>query len=91
MESGIWKIVLISRNIVVGNYDMWPSSGGVLSADTKFLRPSERTTLTIPSTADSAVSMGAYDAYTDDLAFFSKRGFPRGGVAVKPEFSSSWC
>ena len=85
VESGIWKIELVPRNIVVGNYDLWLPSGGVLSTETKFLRPSEQTTLTIPSTADRAVSVGAYNAYTDSLAYFSGRGFPRGGVAIKPD------
>ena len=85
VESGIWKIELVPRSIVVGNYDLWLPSGGVLSTETKFLRPSEQTTLTIPSTADRAVSVGAYNAYTDSLAYFSGRGFPRGGVSVKPD------
>lgn len=86
VESGIWKVQLVPSNIVVGNYDMWLPSGGVLSPDTKFLRPSEQTTLTIPSTASRAITVGAYNADTDSLAFFSGRGYPRGNNAgVKPD------
>ncbi len=85
IESGIWRIELVPRKIVVGNYDLWLPSGGVLSPETKFLRPSEETTLTIPSTALRAISVGAYNAYTDGLAFFSGRGYPRGGTSVKPD------
>jgi minor extracellular serine protease Vpr len=85
IETGIWSIELVPNNIVVGNYDMWLPSGGTLNPDTRFLRPTEQTTLTIPSTADRAITVGAYDAYNDSLAFFSGRGYPRGGAPVKPE------
>lgn len=85
IESGIWKIELVPREIVVGNYDLWLPSGGVLSPDTEFLRPSEQTTLTVPSSAQRAITVGAYNAYNDSLAFFSGRGFPRGGSFVKPD------
>ena len=36
----IGKTELVPRSIVVGNYDLWLPSGGVLSVVTKFLRPS---------------------------------------------------
>ncbi len=85
VESGIWKIELVPINIVVGNYDMWLPSGGILNPETEFLRPTEQTTLTIPSTATRAITVGAYNAYSDSLAFFSGRGYPRGGTAVKPD------
>jgi subtilisin family serine protease len=85
VESGIWSIELVPINIVVGNYDMWLPSGGVLTPETGFLRPNEQTTLTIPSTAARAITVGAYNAYNDSLAFFSGRGYPRGGGAVKPD------
>lgn len=85
IETGIWNVELVPRNIVVGNYDMWLPSGGTLNPDTRFLRPTEQTTLTIPSTAERAITVGAYDAYNDSLAFFSGRGYPRGGSSVKPD------
>lgn len=85
IEGGTWRIELTPRNIVVGNYDLWLPSGGVLNPDTKFLRPNESTTLTIPSTALRAITVGAYNAYTDSLAFFSGRGYPRGSNLVKPD------
>lgn len=85
IESGVWKIELVPREIVVGNYDLWLPSGGVLSPDTEFLRPSEQTTLTVPSSAQRAITVGAYNAYNDSLAFFSGRGFPRNAGFVKPD------
>ncbi len=85
IESGIWNIELVPVEIVVGDFDMWLPAGSVISPQTQFLRPTERTTLTIPSTAERAITVGAYDAYNDSLAFFSGRGFPRGNTSVKPD------
>lgn len=85
VESGIWNIELIPRKIVVGNYDLWLPSGATLNPNTRFLRPTEYTTLTIPSTAIRAISVGAYNAYTDGLAFFSGRGYPRNNTSIKPD------
>lgn len=85
VESGIWNIELVPIDIVQGNFDMWLPSGGVLNPETVFLRPTEQTTLTIPSTAERAITVGAYDAYNDSLAYFSGRGFPRSITSVKPD------
>lgn len=85
VESGIWRIELTPIDIVVGNYDMWLPSGGILNAETSFLRPSEERTLTIPSTAYNAISVGAYNSQIGSLAFFSGRGYPRGFDFVKPD------
>ena len=81
----MWQIELTPINIVVGNYDMWLPSGGVISPETRFTRPTEETTLTIPSTAIRAISVGAYDPRLGSLAFFSGRGYPRGFGYVKPD------
>ena len=51
INSGVWRIELVPRRIVVGNYDMWLPSGGAKNPATRFLISSEFTTLTIPSTA----------------------------------------
>ncbi len=85
VEAGLWQIELTPINIVVGNYDMWLPSGGVISPETRFTRPTEETTLTIPSTAIRAISVGAYDPRLGSLAFFSGRGYPRGFGYVKPD------
>ncbi len=75
LPTGIYTIQLTPRKIVVGDYYMWLPAGGRLNKDTKFLLPSVETTLTIPSTAESAITVGAYDSDTDSLAPFSGRGF----------------
>lgn len=84
INSGVWRIELVPRRIVNGNYDMWLPSGGVKSPETRFLLPSEFTTLTIPSTAYRAITVGAYDSTNDSYAPFSGRGFTRNNE-IKPD------
>lgn len=85
IDSGVWTIQLTPQRIVVGNYDMWLPAGGVLNEGTGFLYPTSDTTLTIPSTAQKAVTVGAYDAYLDRAAAFSGRGYTRETNQVKPD------
>ena len=84
INSGVWRIELVPRRIVVGDYDMWLPSGGVKNPATRFLISSEFTTLTIPSTAYRAITVGAYNAFTGSYAPFSGRGFTR-NLRIKPE------
>ena len=84
VNSGVWRFELVPRRIVTGDYDMWLPAGGIKNPETRFLLPSEFTTLTVPSTAEMAVSVGAYNAYTDSYAPFSGRGFTR-NLEIKPD------
>ncbi|TAH70861.1 MAG: peptidase S8 [Anaerolineaceae bacterium] len=84
INSGVWRLELVPRKIVVGNYDMWLPSGGAKNPATRFLLSSEFTTLTIPSTAYKSISVGAYNAFTGSYAPFSGRGFTR-DLRIKPE------
>lgn len=85
VNSGIWKLRLHPKRIVEGRFDMWLPAGSLLPPDTKFQRPDEFTTLTIPSTADRVISVGAYDGRTNSYAVFSGRGYTRGNRVVKPD------
>ena len=84
VNSGIWKFELVPRKIVTGNYDMWLPTVGSLNPATRFLTSSEFTTLTIPSTAYRAITVGAYNGYTDSYAPFSGRGYTRNNM-IKPD------
>jgi subtilisin family serine protease len=84
INAGIWRFELVPKKIVVGNYDMWLPSGGLKNANTRFLLSSEFTTLTVPSTAYRAITVGAYNAYTGSYAPFSGRGFTR-DLQIKPD------
>jgi len=84
INTGVWRIELVPKRIVTGNYDMWLPAGGAKNPETRFLQSSEYTTLTIPSTAFRAVTVGAYNAFTDSYAPFSGRGFTR-NLDIKPD------
>lgn len=88
VTPGIWKVRLIPRKLITGNYDMWLPAGGILNGATRFLEPSPDTTLTIPSTAFRAISVGAYDAFLDSYATFSGRGYTRDNQFIKPDLSA---
>ena len=64
---------------------MWLPSETVLNQGTGFLFPQEDISLTIPSTAERVISVGAYDALTFTYANFSGRGYLQGGWRVKPD------
>lgn len=84
IDSGVWKINLISVRIIDGRYDMW-LPGDRISTSTSFLRPTPDITLTIPSTARSVISVGAYDPLNFSYADFSGRGFTRATNQIKPD------
>ncbi len=83
-EGGVWSIQLRPLRVVDGKYNLWLPSGAILNNGTGFLRPVADISLTIPSTADKAISVGAYDGATDSVAFFSGRGYTASGV-IKPD------
>jgi len=82
ITSGIWRIVLVPREIISGNYALWLPSESVLNEGTEFLSPSVQGTLTIPSTAFRTIGVGAYNSATMTYADFSGRG---AGARIKPD------
>ncbi|MCB6611071.1 S8 family peptidase [[Clostridium] symbiosum] len=88
VESGVWKIRLVPRRIISGQYDFWLPSESALNQSTYFLRPTPDTTLTIPSTAHGAISVGAYNDSYQTYADFSGRGFTRLDNLIKPDLSA---
>lgn len=87
IQNGIWKLQLIPENIVDGTFQMWLPSGNSINPDTRFLVPSVTTTLTIPSTASSPITVAAYDSNTDSFASFSGQGFT--GLSLpKPDIAA---
>ncbi len=85
LDSGVWKIRLTPRQIVDGRFDLWLPGASVLNRGTQFLRQSPQVTLTIPSTAARAITVGAYDARRQAYADFSGRGFLRNLDLIKPD------
>lgn len=85
LESGIWRFELTPQRIVEGRYDFWLPSAGILNASTQFFFSTPDTTLTIPSTAEKVLTVGAYDSRSGVYADFSGRGFTRRTNQIKPE------
>ncbi len=81
---GIWKIRLIPEQIVKGEYDIWILRG-IESNQSGFVIPSPFRTLTIPSTAENVISVGAYDVGNFQVASFSGRGEARELGRMKPD------
>lgn len=84
IDGGIWQIRLLPQKIVNGRYDIWLPSSAVLNNNTRFLNNSADNTLTIPSTARRAVSVGAYDSRRETYGDFSGRGI--GGAVYAGNF-----
>lgn len=85
LTSGIWTIRLIPQSIRNGIWDMWMPSSAIRNEATGFLLPTPDTTLTIPSTASRAITVGAYDSAQNTYAPFSGRGFTWNNQFIKPD------
>lgn len=85
ITSGIWSIDVAAQRVVNGRIDMWLPDSASLNEDTRFLTPSPETTLTIPSTSNSAISVGGYNSLLMSYADFSGRGFTRVVGRIKPD------
>ncbi len=81
---GVWKLTLLPKNIVEGSFDIWILRGQE-SSNTGFVEPDSFRTLTIPSTADGVISVGAYDYGNLQVAAFSGRGTARDSGRMKPD------
>ena len=84
LPSGIWKVVIYGEDIVGGTFNMWLPVTEISSKNTKFLKPSVYTTLTIPSTSNNVISVGGYNDLLNSISDFSGRGFTRDN-RVKPD------
>ena len=85
VTEGIWRLRLRPVSIRDGRYDLWLPAAPAVGNAVRFLRPDPDTTLTIPSTVGSGITVGAYDTATDSVAVFSGRGYLPDGATVKPD------
>jgi subtilisin family serine protease len=86
-DTGIWRIMLVPKSIQYGRVDMWLPSDESKVSNVSFVNPSIDTTLTIPASSSSVISVGAYNQYTLTYATFSGRGYTAAGE-VKPDVSA---
>ena len=74
VNQGVWSISFRALEIKSGNYSMYMPSSQVKESATRFLQPVLET-LTIPSTAERVITVGAYNSAFDAYADFSGRGY----------------
>lgn len=87
ITSGVWKINLIGDYIVEGRYDAWTLQRELLKPETKFFYPDPFITLTLPSTANNALTNSYFNTRTDEITESSGRGFTK-DERIKPEVCS---
>ncbi len=85
ITSGIWSISVRAGTVVSGRVDLWMPDAAVLNEDTRFANPDPDTTLTIPSTSVSVISVGGYNSFRYSYADFSGRGYTRLTNQIKPD------
>lgn len=88
VENGIWTLRLIPGRLISGSFDLWLPGGNAIGSQTRFFSPTPDTTLTIPSTARSSITVGAYDPRLSSYASFSGRGYTRILHEVKPDLAA---
>lgn len=75
ISTGIWKLLISPVKVVDGYCSLYMPSSVVLGSGTNFYRATSDTTLTIPSTADKVITVGAYNILYEEYADFSGRGY----------------
>lgn len=75
INSGVWRFELEPVSIVTGEYRFYLPSYAARNAGTGFFLPTPEMTITIPSTSQRAITVGAYDPIYRSYADFSGRGF----------------
>lgn len=83
--KGIFTIRIRAGQIVDGKYNIYLPTTEEVTEITAFTNPSLDNTLTLPSTAQNVITVGAYDSSRDIIADFSGRGYTLNFVYVKPD------
>ncbi len=85
VKPGLWSLKITGSIITNGKFDIWLPTNEEVSNQTAFSSPATNVTLTIPSTAQSVISVGGYNARSNASVTFSGRGYTRSNIAVKPD------
>ncbi|MBQ9886479.1 MAG: S8 family peptidase [Lachnospiraceae bacterium] len=86
-SAGIWTLRVFNDYFINGNYHVWLPITGVGSDEVVFLQPNPNTTIVIPSTAQRAISVAAYNHVNGSIYINSSRGFTRNN-AIKPDITA---
>ncbi len=84
---GVWTIEVVARNFMNGNYHVWLPMSEMVSGEVIFLRSNPDTTLTVPSDAESPITVAGYNSKDGSIYSESGRGFTatRG---IKPDIAA---
>ncbi|MDD2971039.1 MAG: S8 family serine peptidase [Lachnospiraceae bacterium] len=82
IDNGVWTFIMTPERIVTGEYYYYLPSENILNVTTRFYQPTPEVTLTIPSTAEKVITVGAYNTVFDAYADFSGRGYVENRYAV---------
>lgn len=91
IPAGIWQLEFTRLSLLQGACELWLPSGNANMGATRFLQPSETTTLTIPSTALLPISVAGYNSRLDSVAAFSGRGFTSPSATTNPFIKPDLC
>ena len=87
IREGIWQFRLYGDYILDGRYWSWLPQRQLIDSETRFLNPSQYTTLAIPSTSRGAIVTSYYNQSTDSTVGASGRGYTRDD-RIKPDITS---
>lgn len=75
ITPGIWTFRIEGIKIVTGQYYFYLPGEMVRNCNTRFFGSTPQVTMTIPSTSQKVITVGAYDTTYDAYADFSGRGY----------------
>lgn len=77
IAGGIWSLEVEAEAGATGQYDVYLPGTEARNGRTGILRATPETTLTIPSTSQKIVTVGAYNSVYEQYVDFSGRGTPQ--------------
>lgn len=85
---GIWTITVRGVRVAPGSvFDIWLTMRQFQDGEAYFLMPTPEVTLTMPSYAENAVTVSAYNSAAGSFFYQSGQGFSRSG-AIKPDLAA---
>lgn len=86
-SPGVWILRVTNDIYINGRYHIWLPVTGLADPQAAFLRPNPETTMTVPSAAESPISVAAYNHVDGSIYLHSGRGFTRLGD-IKPDIAA---
>lgn len=74
IPSGLWKLRFVTASIVNGKVEIWLPTVEEVTSSTRFTKPIETMTMTIPSTARKVIKVAGYNDRIGNIAEFSGIG-----------------